>query len=259
MQNLVTNIPLKKIAKVKIYVNAERKTMDQIKREIGCDYMINAGLFNMQTFAPINVLVSGGHTLAYNGGKLGFSFFDEACVLSYDNNVKYPEHVSGYPCLIHDGKKAFDAIPAGLEGHRGRSAMGITKDSLILRAVQDVMGNQDFTLDELYQDMIKRGCIHAINLDGGGSTQCDFAGKRITSGRIVHNFVCVWLKHENTCFKTVRVQSILNIRKNPPNLLGINTSPVIGTYANGARVEVLESRAGWCRTNRGWVCGMYLK
>lgn len=179
MQNLVTNIPINRIAKIKIFVNTGHKTMAQIKRDIRCDYMINGGLFNMHTFQPVNVLVSDGKTLACNGGKLGFSFLDETCALSYDNNVKYPEHVSGYPCLINNGKKAFSVTPAGLEGQRGRSAIGLTKDSLILRAVEDVPGNDDLTLDELYCDMLKRGCIHAINLDGGDHAVWLYCYRRI--------------------------------------------------------------------------------
>ncbi|CUP00168.1 N-acetylmuramoyl-L-alanine amidase LytC precursor [Flavonifractor plautii] len=31
-------------------------------------------------------------------------------------------------------------------------------------------------------------------LDGGGSSQCDFGGERITASRKVHNWICVWLK-----------------------------------------------------------------
>ena len=31
-------------------------------------------------------------------------------------------------------------------------------------------------------------------LDGGGSSQCDFGGERITASRKVHNWICVYLK-----------------------------------------------------------------
>lgn len=269
MVNLVTAIPFANIEKISIYINSGRKTMAQIKRELGCDYIINAGLFNMATFRPMNYLVSDGRILSSNGGKFGFSFNGSVACLSYDNNVNYPHHVSGYPCLIKDGEKAFSKTPAGLEGHRGRSAAGITKDALILRAVQDVSGNSDFTLDELYRDMKNRGCIHAINLDGGGSVQCDFYSNTITSSRIVHNFICVWLKKpgsgpvqpkpEPIATKRVSVRTALNIRAGAPNALGINLNRVIGTYRNGEVVPVYEAKAGWWRTDRGWCYGLYLK
>ena len=39
--------------------------------------------------------------------------------------------------------------------------------------------------------MKSQGCTFAGNLDGGGSTQCNFNGNRISSSRIVSNFVYI--------------------------------------------------------------------
>ena len=114
------------------------------------------------------------------------------------------------------------------------------------------------TLDELCAEMRRLGCVDAINLDGGGSVQCDFAGKQILSSRIVHNYIAIWLVRGGEV-KFVSVHSALNIRESAPNALGINTSKVIGTYANGERITVYERHAGWCRTERGWVSALYLR
>ncbi|MEG2576049.1 MAG: phosphodiester glycosidase family protein [Christensenella sp.] len=254
MNNLVTRIPLSKITRIEIYINSGRKKMAAIKKELGCRYIINAGLFDMRTFAPMNLLVHGGRQYAKQGGKFGMSFDGAKVLLSYDNSVKYPEHVSGYPCLIKGSEKAYERVPSGLEGKRGRSAIGLSEKDMILRACDDKAG---IKLDELYADMRARGCNSAMNLDGGGSVQCDFYGNRITSGRIVHNFICVWCG--GNAAKTVSARTGLNIRHGAPNALGINTSRVIGTYDNGVRVEVLETLHGWGRTDIGWVCGRYLK
>lgn len=59
--------------------------------------------------------------------------------------------------------------------------------------------------------------------------------------------------------KRVQVRTALNIRKSAPNALGINLSPVVGTYRNGETVQVYEAKAGWWRTARGWCYGLYLK
>lgn len=256
MSCLTTAIPFTKIEKIKIYVNSNRKSMPKIKRDLGCDYLINAGLFDMNTFKPMNMLVADGKLLSSSPGKIGMSFFDEHVVLSYENQVKYPDHVSGYPCLLKKGGKAFNSTPAGLGGKRGRSAIGYGTHAVVLYCCSD--GSNALTLDELRIRMRQLGCVDAINLDGGGSSQCDFDGKQILSSRVVHNYIAIWLKKDSQ-IKTVSVRTALNIRSGAPNSLGINTSKVIGTYANGQRVAVYESRSGWYRTDRGWVCGMYLR
>lgn len=256
MSRLTAAIPFDKIAKIKIHVNSGRKSMAKIKRDLGCDYLINAGLFNMRSFLPVNQLVANGITYATAKGMTGMSFFDERAVLSYENNVKYPDHVSGYPCLLKDGKKAYTAVPAGIEGCRGRSAIGYGTHAVVLLCCSD--GTDALTVDGLRAEMRRLGCVDAINLDGGGSAQCDFAGKQIKSSRTVHNYIAIWLKRDSKT-KTVSVRTALNIRQGAPNAVGINTSKVVGTYTNGQRVMVYESRAGWYRTDRGWVCGMYLR
>ena len=257
MSVLTATIPFTKISKIKIYVNSNRKTMAQIKRDLGCDYLINAGLYDMKTFKPMNMLVSDGKTLANSKGKYGMSFCDNSITLTYENKTLSPEHVSGYPCLLKDGQKAFNATPAGLGGKRGRSAIGYGTHAIVLYCCSD--GKDALYLDDIRSKMKSLGCINAINLDGGGSSQCDFTGTQICSNRIVHNYIAIWLKRDGTT-KTVSTKSKpLNIRQGAPNALGVNTSKIIGSYAKGQRVTVYESRSGWCRTDKGWVNGIYLK
>lgn len=258
MRSLVTTIPFNDIGYAKIYVNEYRKTMSQLKYELGCTEIINGGFFDTTMFHAVNMLVADGVIYSSSKGKLGISIMDEQVCLSYQNNVNFPNHVSAYPCLIKDEKKAWNIDPIGTTGQRGRSAMGITKDGIVLRTVEDVLGNSDMTLWNLYGDMKERGCIHAINLDGGGSTQCDFMGEKLISNRIVHNFICFWRKGV-VKDKIVNVKSVLNIRRDPPNAFGINASKVVGSYANGECVKVLNSIRGWCLTPRGWIYGAYLK
>jgi len=196
MSGLTSVIPFEQISKIDLYINNAKKTMDTIKRETGCDYIINAGLFNLNTFAPMGILVKDGKRLTNGKDQYGYAFKDGKAVYSYDNNVNWPDFVSAYPVLLANGKQAFTSAPAGLDGNRGRSAVGITKDSLILRCVSD-SGTGKLTLTQLANDMIYLGCDTAINLDGGGSSQCDFAGQKITSSRLVQNFICVWVKKES--------------------------------------------------------------
>ena len=256
MSALKATIPFGEISKIKIYVNSNRKTMSQIKRDLGCDFLINAGLFDMNTFKPMNMLVSDGKTLANSKNKYGMSFCDDSITLTYENETLSPEHVSGYPCLLKNGEKAFNATPSGLGGKRGRSAIGYGTYAVVLYCCSD--GSDALYLNDICSKMKSLGCINAINLDGGGSSQCDFQGRQIRSSRIVHNYIAIWLNHDGIT-KTVSVRTKLNIRRSAPNALGINTSKVIGSYTNGQHVVIYEFRSGWYRTDKGWVCGLYLK
>ena len=97
---MIAQIALERIEKVSIYVNTKRRSMSQIKAEIGCDYIINGGLFDMSTFKPMNHLVVDGKILSKSLGKTGASFNGSKIELSYDNQIGYPDHLSGYPLLI---------------------------------------------------------------------------------------------------------------------------------------------------------------
>lgn len=187
-------IPKSNIEKVSIYVNKNKKTMTQIKQELGCQYIINAGLFNMTTFKPINMLKVDGVSLSTGGNPFGYAINGNKVVFSYDNNVNYPTFISAYPVLVRNGKKTGDAAPAGLGGYRARSCIGVTAKGDIVLACDTANRSIDWMAEELKN----AGCDTAINLDGGGSSQCNFDGKQLTSSRIVHNFICVWTKKNAT-------------------------------------------------------------
>lgn len=188
---MIAKIPLNRIEKCSIYVNLKRKSMSKIQAEIGCDYIINGGLYDMSTFKPMNHLVVDGKVLSKSLGKTGASFNGNKIELSYDNQIGHPDHVSGYPVLVKDGKINNFTTPKGLEGARPRSCIGKTKDSFVMVTFEGC------TLQVAAQKMLELGCIWAINLDGGGSTQAIFDGKKDTSSRIVHNFICIWTKKEH--------------------------------------------------------------
>ena len=69
--------------------------------------------------------------------------------------------------------------------------LGFNDTNIMLSCISDVAGSSDFTLDEEVVYMQSLGCKYAINLDGGGSVQCIFNGSKITSARLVNNFVYI--------------------------------------------------------------------
>ena len=80
-----------------------------------------------------------------------------------------------------------------LAGRRGRSAMGIKGDRLALYCTRDGSGAAR-TPEQLREDLHAAGWDSAVMLDGGGSSQCDFAGKKIVSFRKVQHLILVYLK-----------------------------------------------------------------
>jgi hypothetical protein len=81
--------------------------------------------------------------------------------------------------------------PPEVGGKRGRTAMALTEDGLVLYCSSE--GTADaITPESPRNELHFLGTETAIMLDGGGSSQCDFGdGKAIYSTRPVNNYICV--------------------------------------------------------------------
>lgn len=189
---MLCKIPKEKISRICVYQNTNRKSMSQIQKALGCQFMINGGLYNMNTFKPINQLTIDGIVLSKNGNPFGYAIKDGSMIFSYDNNVKAPTFLGAYPVLVRDGKTLNEKPPVGLEGYRPRSCVGVTKSGDVVFLCY----NTNRSLNAVSKELVDAGCDTAINLDGGGSSQCIFDEQRIISTRVVHNFLCIWTKAE---------------------------------------------------------------
>lgn len=177
-----------KPAKLAIYVNTGRKTAEQIKEETGCTALINGGLYNMATFAPVCHLKVNGKVLAV----------DEYTYWGYGWNAgTFPALVSDYAdldnyiacvCLVRDAKPEPLYFSKDMGGSRPRSAFGTFADGRVWLYVSE----DNLTPVQLQLLAIKAGVKDAIMLDGGGSTQGIFPGGSVKSIRQVHNFLLVW-------------------------------------------------------------------
>lgn len=185
---MITRIPHERITKIGLYVNTGRKTMAAIQQETGCTYILNGGLYDMAKFQAINHLTVDGKVLSANGNPYGYGIKGTTMIFSYGNNVKADNFLGAYPVLVRDGKATGAAAPVGLEGYRPRSAVGVTKDGDVVLLCEQ--GNR--SLDGIAQELVEMGCDTAINLDGGGSSQCIFDGEALNASRIVHNYLLIW-------------------------------------------------------------------
>ena len=78
---------------------------------------------------------------------------------------------------------------------RGRTLMGVKDDGTLVIYVCGDDTLHSLTAVQCRQKMLELGCKYAIMLDGGGSSQCDFAtGDYIRSTRAVCDYLCIWEK-----------------------------------------------------------------
>ena len=142
---------------------------------------INGAGYNMTTGEPAGVLMMGG--VEYHepsGGFVGF-LTDGSCYIGSD--AEYYElkekgllrdAISMFgTTLVKDGKIAVTATDSYYNDRASRTAIGYTKTGKVVFMVMD--GRQEpvscgGSAIEIAQVMLEAGCVHAINLDGGGST-----------------------------------------------------------------------------------------
>lgn len=232
---MITLIPRERVKKIDLYVNQDRKTMTAIQQETGCTYILNGGLYDMAKFQAINHLTVDGKVLSANGNPYGYGIKGTAMTFSYGNNVKAPVFLGAYPVLVRDGKATGAAAPVGLEGYRPRSAVGVTANGDIVLLCEQ--GNR--SLDGISEELVEMGCETAINLDGGGSSQCIFDGEALKSSRIVHNYLLIWCDDAPN--------KPIDDEKEEPNMLNVlliagHGAGDPGAVANGIQ-EADETRA----------------
>lgn len=198
MSKYIATIPLTDIERIAIILSNGR-SMAQVKGD--ADYICNAGFYDMTTGKPVGHLKVDGAVLAKEAwGCWGFAW-DKSDIKMAALPSGAKNYISGVEMLspmigIHDAMHYRPEVG----GSRPRTAMALTGDKLLLYCA-DSPSTPEALRDTLY----KLGAETAIMLDGGGSSQCDFQGKKISSSRRVHNYLAVWLreKEDKPVSKTV--------------------------------------------------------
>ena len=146
----------------------------------GTDFSVivatNADGYNMTTGEPGGLLVMGGVEWHPVDGDGFFAILKDGTAMIgtkadyaiYKDQIQ--EAVGGFGAiLVKDGELA----TTNNSGRASRTAIGITADGKVVMMVMD--GRQEpfsagGSMAEIAQVMLDAGCVHAINLDGGGST-----------------------------------------------------------------------------------------
>jgi len=182
--------------RISIYVNTGRKAMSVIQKELGCDVIINGGIYNMSTFVPYCWLKADGKLLASDHYTY-FGYGWNAYNMVMDSSVNIGRYSNFIACvaLLKDGQKLDLIYDTAMGGRRGRSAIGVRADgNVVVWCTQD--GAYALTPEQLQEEMQNLGCVSALMLDGGGSSQCIMPNGSISSSRIVQNFICIWTAKE---------------------------------------------------------------
>lgn len=191
---LTATIPLNSVNKVELYINKSRKSLAQIKKETGADYILNGTLYNMSKWSLCcHAKVGGGILCKPDYNVYGYAW-NEGSDMSLEllPDSKDDNYVA-CACLVRNSKATTLHYDSAMGGKRGRSAIGTKDGNLYLFCSKDGSANAK-TPEALQKHCLELGLTDAVMLDGGGSSQCDFNGEKITSSRNVHNLILVYLK-----------------------------------------------------------------
>lgn len=189
---MFAKIPLDNIKKIQIVQTDCKKSVAQVKKSTGAQYVLNGGLYNMVTGKPLCKLRVDGKT--YADDKYGYWSYawNTGSDIAMIHSDRLPQYQNGIACvsMLKDGQNTLMNYNADLGGSRQRSAIGLDiSGNLVLYC--DKTGK---TMEQLREIMRGYGCTSAISLDGGTSTSGDFNGQTVTTARKVANYLCVFVK-----------------------------------------------------------------
>ena len=192
MSKLITYIPLSSVERIELRVTNCRKTLSQVKAETKAHYVLNGGMWNPDGSACPLLKVGGVMRSSTPWRAMGYAW-DKGPDIHMTSEYEGADNFIAVTALVTSGKPVDKPSYGSAQGDkRGRSAIGLRGGSLALYCSSD--GTDAATPEALRDELAGLGWASAVMLDGGGSSQCDFGGERITASRKVHNWICVYLK-----------------------------------------------------------------
>lgn len=267
-----------KPTKMSLYIANGKYSAQQVQNLTGADIVLNCTLYTFATMKPCMDFKADG--IVYSDEEPlyeGYGWNSNSRVMTRTTDmVRYDNFISSCN-IIKQGKVcSVDGI-AWVAGSRARTAIGWKKDGTMV-IYANASGQ---TIAQVTDDMLKAGCVDAINLDGGGSTQ--IATKKygnIYSSRKVQNYLCVWEEVTTTPAVTSPSTSVpasywaqtpTSVNKFPLTVRGTVTlnvrasatsnSKLVRTIPKGQEFQVtgyanLVNKT-WMRTSNGFVYRAY--
>ena len=181
-----------KCERAAVYHNTRRLTPDQIKTEIGCTHVLNAGFFNPASFEPLSWLVIDGKIISQDKYMdWGFGCYSNcAPKMTTDRTDNF---ISLVPILKDCNRLERDLTP-DVSRPAVRSAVGWFPNGRVLLLCDEGI----MTRTQLQTRLLSYGCVDGLMCDGGGSSQCDFPNGTVESERIVPTYLLFWEKTNRT-------------------------------------------------------------
>lgn len=246
-------IPYERVIKIGMYNNqSTRYNLTKVYNLLCTQYpgkevyIANGGFFNMgYNWSACWGLKADNKVISDSWSGSCFMAFNGKTAKYYATGNNFPSNftdgITGYPALIEKGQRSpeFHNGPDG-RSDRGRTMFGYNDKSIILSCIGDISGTSDYTLTEELNYMLSQGCSYAINLDGGGSSQCNFNGKRINSSRLVHNMIYIIAEPDNTPDPKKLFQQWLNDNYNSK----LEVDGILGQATRKAIIKAIQKEIG---------------
>ena len=178
-----------------IYVNAGKKSIDAIHKELNCDILVNLNLFTARTWKGEAYTRSAGKVVGtdgYNYYGFGFDAKDQTLTRGWSSSDKH-QNFFGCCDVIKDGKVLSISAPSWTSNLQRRTVIGTAANGEII--IYQNTTKESFSA--MKSNVFGAGAVEAVCLDGSGSTQGIFpTGKVVSSdGRVVHTLF--WAKVEH--------------------------------------------------------------
>ena len=251
-------IPLEDIDRIRIYINAARKSLSAIRAETGADYLLNGTLYNMSSFQPNCHLKAEGKVLCRPEYAVAGYAWQTGPDISLDTlpDESQRNYIACTPLIVSGKAVEKLTYDPGQGGKRGRSVIGLKDGRLALYCTRDG-GSMTRMPEQLRDDLAAAGWDSAVMLDGGGSSQCDFAGQTVTSSRAVHDLILVYLKNKKEDPMSEKKTVCLDAGHDAGNLankspdstyyeheFALDMAKRIGAHLRRCGVAVTETRVG---------------
>ena len=184
-------IPLSQIDKIRPILANGRK-MSRVKSDSGCDILINGGTYT-STGKMDSAFTIDGNVLSKGWSGFGYAIKENRVEWSYLNEYfQYPHFIGAYKDYVKNGVVVKNSTEST---KRGRTGLGVSNNSLVVRVVSDNDKNRCST-SSFMQSFVDMGCASAINLDGGGSSQWISPNSTYQDKRNVLWYIGIWLKKD---------------------------------------------------------------
>jgi len=228
------------------------ETMADVKKRTGCTVIVNAGTFNMKSYALDSGLKIDGKVLKHKE-NYGLGTNNEK-TLEWSYAGTWHKDWFG---AFHDALKLGEHLyKLNDKAKRGRTGIGCNKDGIRIVAIGD-SESQKCTSTNFMQKYFK-DCDYAINLDGGGSTQYDSPFGRFTSSRKLPWFLCIWLTEDTVPYQVFNVKTYLTFRDKPSILC-----KELGRFYSGNIIRVKGWNGSYAEVvyngRIGFVTGKYIR